>query len=654
MNFLLNFSASMRQNPNKERVAAFLDRLLPREDWIYLLSLLLPLVFYNIALKLVRIVTQLSVPGPLGFIDQLRSDILFNLGYALLWIGVFAAFRRGFLRWMFLALFHVSALVVVILTTSTHFFYKTTGSTLDYSFIMLSLSSFGETWKIISAETTVLHWLLLVSVLFYVIAGPAMVTRLLSGRWRLPLRTSGRPWRAATVVCVAALFLGTLSALPSATGASDTFSRDALANIALSELNKPDLDQQIETDLVAGTLPTDAFLAQTPETDKRNVAMIFLESTRARSTTPYNEDLKTTPFLDELAKESLVAENAYAVVPHTSKALVAGSCGVAPPLDTKNTEAEPDAVPAQCLADMLEEQNYRTAFFQSATEEFERRRQLVENFGYEDFFPIEEMDKEGFDKANYFGYEDNIMLEPSKEWLKKDKEQPFLATYLTVTPHHDYTVPDRYGNKKFSKDKELNDYLNTIRYQDFFLENLFEQYKELGLYEDTVFVIFGDHGEGFGEHGLRQHDNVIYNEGLRVPFLVHDPKRTQNVGRIEAPVNLLDAVPTVADLLNYNIEGGTYPGASVLNPPKNRKLTASCYQENRCLASIEGSKKYIYYYGNKEEEYYDLAEDPRERENLADEQSDEKLERLRYELLSWQAQVKASYEKRLYGKGSKE
>jgi arylsulfatase A-like enzyme len=214
-------------------------------------------------------------------------------------------------------------------------------------------------------------------------------------------------------------------------------------------------------------------------------------------------------------------------------------------------------------------------------------------------------------------------------------------------------VPDRYGKKDFAKDKELNKYLNTVRYQDFFLKNLFEQYKKLGLYEDTVFVVLGDHGEGFGEHGLRQHDNVIYNEGLRIPFLVHDP-RQQNGGRIEPPINGLDVLPSVTDLLGYNVEGGTYPGASVLNAPEGRTLMASCYQENRCLTSIEGQKKYIYYYGNKEAEYYDLSTDPRERENLADEQSPEKLERLRDSLLVWQAQVKSSYEKRLYGKGEEE
>jgi lipoteichoic acid synthase len=374
--------------------------------------------------------------------------------------------------------------------------------------------------------------------------------------------------------------------------------------------------------------------------------MVLLESTRAESTTPYKKDLNTTPFLDELSEESLMAERAYAVVPHTSKALVASICGVAPPLDTRNTESEPDVIPAQCIPDLLKEQGYRTAFFQSATEKFERRRMLVDNFGYGDFYPVEGMEKEGFEPANYFGYEDDIMLEPSRKWLEENgKEGPFFTTYLTVTAHHNYTVPDRYGKEKFVEDEEINNYLNTVRYQDFFLKNLFEQYKELGLYEDTIFVVFGDHGEGFGEHGPRQHDNVIYNEGLRIPFFIHDPQAPE-AGRIEAPVNELDILPTVADMLGYDITGGTYPGSSMLAPPDDRVLMASCYHENTCLASIRGDEKYIYHYGQRDEEFFDLSEDPHERRNLASGHQEE-IEGRRSDLLAWESKVEAIYERRL-------
>ena len=632
----------MAEEIGKKGFAARLRALLVREDWVYLSGLLVPLLVYNVTLKVVRIFTQFDVPGPLGFLDQVRSDLLFNVGYAVLWIGIFAAVRGGVPRLIVLILFHVSAMLVVALTTSAHFFYETTGSTLDLGFVIVSISSFGEIEGAIASETTTVHWLLISAMLFYGLAGPAVVTRLFTGVWHVPAENLGRSWTAPMAACLAALVLFSLSLLPSATGAGNAFSRDALANMIFGELVTP----EIETKLAAKDLPTHTNLAPTSETTKRNVVIVFLESTRARSTTPYNEDLDTTPFLNELAKESIMAERAYAVVPHTSKALVATLCGVDPPLDDEKTESEPDIIPARCIADLLKEQGYRTAFFQSATEDFERRRMLVENLGHEDFFPIESMSKEGFQKANYFGYEDDIMLEPSRMWLEENGDKgPFLASYLTVTAHHNYVVPDRYGKKEFANDEELNKYLNTVRYQDFFLKNLFEQYKELGLYEDTIFIVLGDHGEGFGEHGLKQHDNVIYEEGLRIPFFIHDPRRPQS-GRIEAPVNELDVLPTVADLLGYEIRGGTYPGASMLSPLEERTLMASCYHERVCVASIKGDEKYIYHYGNRGEEFFDLSKDPHERTNIIERQDKEKINALRNDLLAWEAQVRASYEQR--------
>lgn len=633
----------MSARSNVRVALAHVRGLLNREDWIYLLSLLVPLCLYNVSLKVIRIVTQLDAPGPLGFLDQIRSDVLFNLGYAALWVGLFALFRSGVPRVILLVIFHLSAMLLVVLTTSAQAFYQTTGSILSWSYVSTFLASFGELQGLIASEITALHLLVISAVLLYGIAGPAVVTRLFSSDWHVPTGTAGHPWLAPLVACLGALGLAALSLLPSATGAGNAFSRDVLANMVLSELTKP----KIETKLTAQDLPTNTKFVPTSETEKRNVVVVYMESTRAESVTPYEKDLDTTPFMNDLSKESLMAERAYAVVPHTSKALVASQCGVAPPLDTKNTEAEPDVIPAQCIPDLLGEQGYRSVFFQSATENFERRRMLVDNFGYDDFFPLEAMNKEGYQEANYFGYEDDIMLDPSRKWLEENAGKgPFFASYLTITAHHNYGVPDRYGKKDYSDDEVVNRYQNTVRYQDFFLKNLFQQYKDMGLYEDTVFIVLGDHGEGFGEHDRFQHDNVIYNEGLRIPLFVHDP-RNPEARRIEAPVNELDVLPTVADLLGYDIGGGTYPGFSILDPPKDRTLMASCYQEQNCLTSIQGDDKYIYHYGNKGEEFFDLSKDSDERKNIIDKQDDEKIKGLRNDLLAWESKIKAIYEQRL-------
>ena len=610
-----------------------------------MLSLLVPLVLYNVVLKVVRVATQFQVPGPLGFLDQVRSDLLFNLGYAALWIGLFAVVRGRVARRILLVLFHLSAIVLVALTTSVHVFFDKTGSMLGFSFVLHSLSSLGDIWKVITSETTLMHWIVIPVALLYGTVGPAVITRLFTHGWRLPTRAPTRARINPVGPVLAALFLLSLSLLPSATGAGNAFSRDAVANMVVGELATP----EIETKLAADALPTDTRLVETRETNRRNVVIVVLESTRARSTTAYEEGMNTTPFLAALADESLLFERAYSVVPHTSKALVASECGVPPPLDTQRTESEPDAIPARCLPELLGDHGYRTAFFQSATEKFERRPQLVENLGYEDFYSTEDMDKEGYDKANYFGYEDDIMLPTSENWLEQNGDEPFLATYLTVTAHHNYVVPDTYGKRKFAEDDELNRYLNTVRYQDFFLRNLFDQYKELGLYEDTTFIVFGDHGEGFEEHGLKQHDNTIYEEGLHIPFLIHQPGRWEDGESVEPAVNEMDVLPTVAELLGYEIRGGTYPGTSMLSPPGERTLMASCYHEHTCLASIKDDEKYIYHYGNMADEYFDLSEDPYERHNIIEQQGEARIEGLREDLLSWEGKVNASYERQISG-----
>ena len=116
------------------------------------------------------------------------------------------------------------------------------------------------------------------------------------------------------------------------------------------------------------------------------------------------------------------------------------------------TEAKPNGITGRCLPALLTEQGYATAFFQSATEHYDSRRELVHNFGYGDFFPVDVMDKDGYVRANYFGWEDDIMLGPSRAWLTKHRDQPFLTGYLTVTSHHDYRVPTTIDTEHLSDD----------------------------------------------------------------------------------------------------------------------------------------------------------------------------------------------------------
>ena len=97
-------------------------------------------------------------------------------------------------------------------------------------------------------------------------------------------------------------------------------------------------------------------------------------------------------------------------------------------------------------------------------------------------------------------------------------------------------------------------------------------------------------------------------------------------------------------MLGYEIENGEYPGYSLLHPlPENRTLMSSCVYPYRCVASLKGTEKYIYHYGDQPDELFDLSEDPKEERNLASERSKEELDKRREDLLKWRASVDAVY-----------
>src|SRR3712207_5264086 len=159
-----------------------------------------------------------------------RSDLFFNLGYAALWIGLFAVVRSGVPRKILLVLFHLSAVVVVALTTSVHVFFDKTGSMLGFSFVLHSLSSLGDIWKVITSETELMHWIVVPVALVYGTVGPAVITRLVTHRWRLPTRAAMRRGTNPLAAAVAGHFLLSPLPLPRPARARDDFFRGAAAD----------------------------------------------------------------------------------------------------------------------------------------------------------------------------------------------------------------------------------------------------------------------------------------------------------------------------------------------------------------------------------------------------------------------------------------
>ena len=116
----------------------FLGVLLSRQDQAYSLSLLVPFAVYNLALKAYDVASRPQKLGLARTLKLMRSDVFFNLGYALVWIGLFgAARRRGPLRRVVVFLFHAMTMLVATVRASAHEYLRETGTALDYDIVAL-------------------------------------------------------------------------------------------------------------------------------------------------------------------------------------------------------------------------------------------------------------------------------------------------------------------------------------------------------------------------------------------------------------------------------------------------------------------------------------------------------------------------------------
>lgn len=145
---------------------------------------------------------------------------------------------------------------------------------------------------------------------------------------------------------------------------------------------------------------------------------------------------------------------------------------------------------------------------------------------------------------------------------------------------------------------------------------------------NTVVIYTSDHGEMLGQHQMMR-KRVPYEGSAKVPFLVKLPKRAGIAqGRaVSAPVELMDIMPTVLDLAGVDCPE-TVDGRSVLPLIRGDATEWRDHIHGECAAIgslksgmqyvTDGRRKYIYYPGRDEEQFFDLEADPREMHNLID------------------------------------
>jgi len=605
----------------------------------WLLGLCLPLTAYALQLKITRVVT--------GRVPVTLSNVIGLFGSDLAMQASFAAFGCALLFFVgsrqaglgLKIVLQSAGILYALLLVAAHGYYMSSGTSLDYPMLAFSVSHAEDTLKVLGSAGSTARVIILVTTLLTMLTLPWLLGRrvFVNAEERASDRVLGLSLGLAAAGTLLAIALNVHSS-----GGSD-LARDPLLNVAITYGTASE-DDMAWMERAAKHPRGAKSIEAGPNALKKNVVIILLESTGAWATSIQGEH-KTTPFLEELAAKSWRADRMYTVVPHTSKALVATLCGIEPRPGVGVAESltHTRGIPGTCLPELLRTQGYTTMMMQSATGEFENRHELVRNLGFQGFQSGDEMDAKGLEEANYFGYEDQIVVEPIRQWLKRrPAKQPFLFALLTNTPHHDYKPLTRYGREEYVAEPQRNRYLNSVRYQDFVLREIFAAFEQAGVARDTIFMVLGDHGEGLGQHRRYTHNDMIYEEGMRIPFVIYEPGSARVPTVSPVAFNELDVAPTVLEMLGMNVTEGRYVGRSVFAPAVQRVLYAACYNDFKCLARYEGDLKFVDFFDRQKAELYDVVKDPQEKHDLASERP-ELMGPAQRDLRSWYGAIRGIY-----------
>ncbi len=163
----------------------------------------------------------------------------------------------------------------------------------------------------------------------------------------------------------------------------------------------------------------------------------------------------------------------------------------------------------------------------------------------------------------------------------------------------------------------VRSYLACTSFVDSQIGRLLDAIEAAGLAENTIVVVWGDHGWHLGEKGITG-KNTLWERSTRVPLIFAGPG-VAKAARCTRPAELLDLYPTLVDLCGLpprtDIEGlSLKPQLADAKAPRERPAITSHNQGNHGIRTERW--RYIRY-ADRSEELYDMAADPNEWTNLA-------------------------------------
>lgn len=346
-----------------------------------------------------------------------------------------------------------------------------------------------------------------------------------------------------------------------------------------------------------------------------NVILISFDTTRADRLGCYGYEHAETPAIDRFAEEGVRFASAKTHVPITLPSHSTIFTGTTPVVHGAHHHSSVLADEGnETLAEILRANGYRTAAFIGATV-------LDHSFGVDQGFEhyADDLGFEGSLAAARVEREAREVFAEAREWLDENAGETFFAFVHLYDPHLPYRPPSPYARRHDGRP-----YDGEIAYLDSEFGRFIDYLNREQLRDNTLIVVFGDHGESIGEHGIEGHSAFVYETMTWVPLIMSCPGLLPAGETIDEQVRLVDVLPTVLDVLGID-PPPSVQGATLLPYVLGRERLPDlpAYIESYHLNDLFGwspllgiETKGWKYIRAPRPELYDLASDPGEIDNV--------------------------------------
>lgn len=225
----------------------------------------------------------------------------------------------------------------------------------------------------------------------------------------------------------------------------------------------------------------------------------------------------------------------------------------------------------QAAPSILKDYGYTSAVFHGNNGSFWNRNEIYKSFGFDYFFDASYYDTSSSENMAEYGLLDKPFFEQS-ESLLSSLPQPFYSKFITVGNHFPYQMNQDLVtiDKAATGDASVDSYFQTARYADEAIEQMFNQLKESGLYDNSMIVLYGDH-YGISDNHNDAMEQVIGKEITpyesanlqRVPLLIHVPGMQGETNHTYG--GQTDLLPTVLHLLGVDTQKFVQFGSDLLS-----------------------------------------------------------------------------------------